>query len=398
MGGGVGGVIFSLHNDAPSLYHYDSRGDVIAQTDWNGNLTYQAGYLAFGQHNPVGNLNGSQPLFPGAWGAEEWTGTNATTDNLRDNTKEENDLGLVNQGQRYTNLQTDMFLTRDPLGFADGTNPQIYVHQNPYGHFDPEGLMTEQQYQADIAKAPTDAQVLEARYLHELDNGDYGDYTGPESTAALDIFNAKCIATQAARDQRIEDDKKGIADLQDTAKVLQEHGIDVDASQLDDAHGSAVGGDADTILLGNKLTPGQALYNDGKKAKFIKAAEDFAMMMVPGGSEEKAAEDVLQTAGEDAVSLVTRRGGATGAEGVEKAASRGLDDILKDKNLFSRWVKSSHDPENPLSPSDAKRVWDKLKEMGKTPRLDSAHDSGVWQVPHINVDGQHIPVDPGFTP
>jgi RHS repeat-associated protein len=140
MGGGVGGVIFSLHNDAPSLYHYDSRGDVIAQTDWNGNLTYQAGYLAFGQHNPVGNLNGSQPMFPGAWGAEEWTGANATTDNLRDNTKEENDLGLVNQGQRYTNLQTDMFLTRDPLGFADGTNPQIYVHQNPYGHFDPEGL------------------------------------------------------------------------------------------------------------------------------------------------------------------------------------------------------------------------------------------------------------------
>jgi len=100
MGGGVGGVIFSLHNDNPSLYHYDSRGDVIAQTDWNGNLTYQAGYLAFGQHNPVGNVNGNLPLFPGAWGAEEWTGTNATTDNLRDNTKEESDLGLVKSGDR----------------------------------------------------------------------------------------------------------------------------------------------------------------------------------------------------------------------------------------------------------------------------------------------------------
>jgi hypothetical protein len=32
------------------------------------------------------------------------------------------------------------FLTRDPLGFIAGPNMYCYVHQNPWTHFDPEGL------------------------------------------------------------------------------------------------------------------------------------------------------------------------------------------------------------------------------------------------------------------
>lgn len=42
----------------------------------------------------------------------------------------------------YTDLDTGMrvFLTRDPSGFVDGPNLYTYVKQNPWTHFDPEGL------------------------------------------------------------------------------------------------------------------------------------------------------------------------------------------------------------------------------------------------------------------
>jgi RHS repeat-associated protein len=184
-------------------------------------------------------------MFPGAWGAEEWTGTNATTDNLRDNTKEENDLGLVNQGQRYTNLQTDMFLTRDPLGFADGTNPQIYVHQNPYGHFDAEGLTTEADYVKDesYAESHFDAteQGLQAEYDHDHD-------------AAK--FNTAITKARATRDARIDNDRAGIANIEASAKYAREHGLDVTASMLDDDRTNPLTGqavDPDHRSLGGKL-------------------------------------------------------------------------------------------------------------------------------------------------
>ena len=78
---------------------------------------------------------------------------------------------------------------------------------------------------------------------------------------------------------------------------------------------------------------------------------------------------------------------------------RTLDDILKDRDLFKRWLKSSHNPNMPLSPSDAKKVWDEMQKMGMKPILDPGHPSGVWTGRHINVRGTtiHIPVDPGFT-
>jgi hypothetical protein len=202
---------------------------------------------------------------------------------------------------------------------------------------------------------------------------------------------AELRATTQARD------KAGIADLQATAKVLQENGIDVDASQLDDAHGSAMGGDADTILLGNKLTPGQALYNDAKKARFIKAAEDFAMMMVPGGSEEVAAEDVVKTAGEDAVSLVTRRGGASGVvEGALKAP-----DWVKDGGSFVNWMNNLQKEGRVLTKTDLDKIADMARQHQVDIRFDPPHPGTAWNVPHFNIgaDGQaHIAVPSDYTP
>ncbi len=78
-----------------------------------------------------------------AWGAQEWTAAGAQTDRYRTNTKEEDPLGWINDGQRIRLPGLGRFLTPDPLGFADGPNPYVYVHQNPWTKFDPLGLTDE---------------------------------------------------------------------------------------------------------------------------------------------------------------------------------------------------------------------------------------------------------------
>jgi RHS repeat-associated protein len=52
----------------------------------------------------------------------------------------EDPTGLNNEGQRYRDLETGEFISRDPLGFVDGPNVYCYVRQNPWSGFDPEGL------------------------------------------------------------------------------------------------------------------------------------------------------------------------------------------------------------------------------------------------------------------
>ncbi len=62
-------------------------------------------------------------------------------DRQKANTKEEEtDLGLLNEGMRYRDLETGTFLTRDPIGYGDGPNMYCYVHCNPITHFDAFGL------------------------------------------------------------------------------------------------------------------------------------------------------------------------------------------------------------------------------------------------------------------
>ena len=115
----------------------------------------------------------------------------------------------------------------------------------------------------------------------------------------------------------------------------------------------------------------------------------------PGG---KALEKAVAAIGKKAGDLWCKYKAWREARRAARAAHRALDDILKNDDLFKRWLKSSHNPNMPLSPSDAKNVWDKLQKMGKRPRLDPGHPGTQWPGPHINVDGTHIPVDPGFTP
>ncbi|HEX4489343.1 MAG TPA: RHS repeat-associated core domain-containing protein, partial [Terriglobales bacterium] len=120
LGGGIGGILYTLRDGTPSFTHYNARGDVVAKTDSSNNLTYQATYDAFG----------TRPEEVGS-----------TDDRQKANTKDEDPTGLLNEGHRYRDLETNEFLTGDPIGFNDGPNLYTYVHQNPWSHFDPEGLL-----------------------------------------------------------------------------------------------------------------------------------------------------------------------------------------------------------------------------------------------------------------
>jgi RHS repeat-associated protein len=118
-GGGVGGVLYTIRNNQRSYNSYNSRGDVVSASDQTGTATWQASYEAFGRRNQ-----------------EE--GTNA--ERQRANTKDEDPTGLLNEGFRYRDLETGVFISRDPAGFVDGPNVYTYVKQNPWTFFDPEGL------------------------------------------------------------------------------------------------------------------------------------------------------------------------------------------------------------------------------------------------------------------
>jgi len=122
-GGGIGGILYTLRDgNRPSYTHYNNRGDVVAKTDADQALTYQAEYEAFGTRTKeVGQ----------------------TQDRQKANTKDEDPTGLLNEGFRYRDLETGSFITRDPLGFVDGPNLYTYVQQNPWTKFDPEGLSWE---------------------------------------------------------------------------------------------------------------------------------------------------------------------------------------------------------------------------------------------------------------
>lgn len=131
MGGGIGGLLYSARREAASgstlqapgpvlRYNlFNARGDVVAQSNDSRVVTWTASYEAFGRR------------------AKE-TGSNA--DKQRANTKDEDPTGLLNEGSRYRDLETGVFLSRDPAGFVDGPNVYTYVQQNPWTKNDPDGL------------------------------------------------------------------------------------------------------------------------------------------------------------------------------------------------------------------------------------------------------------------
>lgn len=119
MGGGVGGLLYSVRSSTAKFNLSNGRGDIVAQSDSTGALSWTASYEAYGKRTKETGVN---------------------EDKQRANSKDEDPTGLLNEGFRYRDLETGVFLSRDPAGFVDGPNLYAYVMQNPWSKFDAEGL------------------------------------------------------------------------------------------------------------------------------------------------------------------------------------------------------------------------------------------------------------------
>jgi RHS repeat-associated protein len=138
MGGGVGGMLYSKRGEIHKYSLSNGRGDIVAQSDSGGELTWTASYEAYGKRTKE-------------------TGVNA--DKQRANSKDEDPTGLLNEGFRYRDIETGVWLSRDPAGFVDGPNIYAFVKQNPWTGFDPDGLKVkenrvERRPVAEIGPAP----------------------------------------------------------------------------------------------------------------------------------------------------------------------------------------------------------------------------------------------------
>ena len=146
MGGGVGGVLYTKEGSSERAFnHYNSRGDVVSQTDDDGLLEWEAAYEAFGTRTvEAGTPTGRQ----------------------RGNTKDEDITGLLNEGMRYRDLEAGVFITRDPAGFVDGPNVYTYVRQNPWSKFDPSGLSEAWPWYEDGQSAGRDVVLVATAPIH----------------------------------------------------------------------------------------------------------------------------------------------------------------------------------------------------------------------------------------
>jgi RHS repeat-associated protein len=149
LGGGTKGLLYSLRRSLqpneqstwlPTFNRYNGRGDVVAQSDIDGTTTWAASYQADGRRTAEAGTN---------------------VERHRACTKEEDPTGLLNEGFRYRDMETGTFISRDPLGHVDGPNVYCCVRQNPWTHWDPEGLETVAQHTANAEWAAKNGKYLD---------------------------------------------------------------------------------------------------------------------------------------------------------------------------------------------------------------------------------------------
>jgi RHS repeat-associated protein len=201
IGGGTRGLLWTARRETVSaetgstvtlrFNRYNSRGDVVGQSDAAGVTKWAATYQADGRRTgEIGtNLNPKH-----ATGRVRELGVNR--DRHRANSKEEDPTGLLNEGFRYRDMETGTFISRDPLGHVDGPNVYCYVRQNPWSKFDPEGL-SEEEIQA-INRA-VDAKVAELGFI-----GKVASWAGADKAlkSSLGTANERMNASSAAGNGR----------------------------------------------------------------------------------------------------------------------------------------------------------------------------------------------------
>jgi RHS repeat-associated protein len=120
MGGGIGSILYSDRGATREHFTYNAVGHTVALTLQTGAVSKSDLYEAYG------NIVAS---------------TGSSSNNRLANTKERSfTLGLDNHGFRYYDPEVGRYISRDPIGYGDGLNVYLYVHNNPINHIDPLGL------------------------------------------------------------------------------------------------------------------------------------------------------------------------------------------------------------------------------------------------------------------
>lgn len=120
LGGGIGGVVVEYRGTVRKYFACNQVGHTVATLNAFGNVASTNQYEAFGR------------IFS-SWGE--------AINNRLANTKERDaGTGLYNHGFRYYDPNLGRYISRDPLGYADGLNCHVYVGSNPIGRVDPQGL------------------------------------------------------------------------------------------------------------------------------------------------------------------------------------------------------------------------------------------------------------------
>jgi RHS repeat-associated protein len=122
----AGGILLASYNSTfGNMYHYygDRMGNVRVVSDENGVTAAKYDYLPYGQvlPDPTNDDIDNVYTFSGLLGVQD----------------EGN--GIFYMQQRFYDASSARFLSRDPLGFAAGSNLYAFGHNNPAIYADPDG-------------------------------------------------------------------------------------------------------------------------------------------------------------------------------------------------------------------------------------------------------------------
>ncbi len=158
---GFGQRTIKTLNGLKTYYLYDYQGQLIAETDTNGNINKQYIYLNGEPLAQVSNGNlyyyhnshlGTPEVLTDSSATVVWQADYAVFGDARIRTETiENNLrfpgqyfdqetGLHYNGFRYYDSETGRYISSDPIGYGGGWNTYVYVGGNPLFYIDPSGL------------------------------------------------------------------------------------------------------------------------------------------------------------------------------------------------------------------------------------------------------------------
>ncbi|MDI1310859.1 RHS repeat-associated core domain-containing protein [Prosthecobacter sp.] len=333
MGGGVGGLLYSMRASGTKYSLSNGRGDIVAQADSSATLTWTASYEAYGRRT---------------------TETGANQDKQRGNSKDEDPTGLLNEGFRYRDLETGVWLSRDPAGFVDGPNLYAYVKQNPWSQFDAHGLFI--------------SAILEKLDVHVFTP--VGEAIGsgiasvmPTETLVNVTQNSTAFAMTGTALNGVKSTSMGALNM---------------LSPFDDAAKAALNGDIKGALVeaGKEVAGGKFAKAGGK---VFKAGGELVSSMVKKGGDDLVASarktaDVVASKTDNVVNSGTR------GTGVDRMWAK-EQDLIRQGSPSRKWT-----PEQEADILAGKRP--KSVVDGKT--IEGAHIEPVKTHPELQADPNNI--------